>query len=42
MTYTLGAISERPWFHALIVAYTIGVIAFTVTFLFLDPAPLTP
>ena len=40
--YTLGAISKRPWFHALLVAYTIGVIVFTVTFLFLDPAPLIP
>lgn len=40
--YGIGAVSKRPSFHAFLVAVNVVTIVFSVAFLFLDPAPLTP
>ena len=40
--YGTGAVSKRPSFHAFLVAVNVVTIVFSVAFLFLNPAPLTP
>ena len=38
--FLTGVVSKRPWFHGLLVASFIAMLAFSVVFMFLEPAPL--